>query len=682
MSDLYNENDPLQDDANNGQNNGSMPDDGEEYRRPPYMRENDAYDPSAYDDENRYRTRVSGDGGKKKGGKKVAAAVVIAALAIGGTVGAVCWGLGNKVGNSAAQVNRGAVIETAAPEALVQEKLSSQAAEQEAAAAQQAKAEETEERTVPAAPAGAGNANKGPEGNGQGVTSMGAQETVSETMLAGAAETMAALTTSETKTEEVAETTVEEAETTGEADATEAAEAGVTEEEAAPAEAADADYETEAETADTEETQEAEAADDAEAEEPETQIGTAELDTTKATAVKALDVTEVVEVAMPSVVAITTTAVYESYNNNNFDPFYYFFYGYGGYGDQGGSNQYRVTGAGSGIIIGDDGTELWIVTNNHVVEGADTLTVNFVDDSSVDGYVMGTDARNDLALVGVKLANLSDETKQAIKAVKMGDSDSLKLGETVIAIGNALGLGQSVSTGVVSAVNREITTSEGTKLTTIQTDAAINPGNSGGALLDASGELIGINVAKDAETEVEGMGYAIPISSAKAIIERLTTMSGREPVSEEDYPFIGVQLQDISKDVASVYRMPEGILVYGLEEDGPARKAGMLEQDIIVGFNGIPVTTYEELTNELQYYAGGTEVTVTVQRLENGAYQEKVLNMTLGFRKDYQTTAAAQQQAEEPQENQDNSQQQPGQRPGQPGNSNGNGGWGGFNFSN
>ena len=406
----------------------------------------------------------------------------------------------------------------------------------------------------------------------------------------------------------------------------------------------------------------------------ETQISTAELDAEKAQIVKALDVTEGVEVAMPSVVAITTTAVYQSYYNNTMDPFYYFFYGYGYDGGNQGGQEYQVTGAGSGIIIGDDGEELWIVTNNHVVEDADTLTVSFVDETTADGTVLGTDSRNDLAVVAVKLADLSEETKQAIKAIKMGDSDSLRLGETVIAIGNALGLGQSVSTGVVSAVNREITTSKGTKLTTIQTDAAINPGNSGGALLDANGELIGINVAKDAETDVEGMGYAIPISSAKSIISRLTIR--REPVSEEDYPYIGVQLQDISSDVAAAYRMPQGILVYGLVEDGPAKKAGMLEQDIITGFNGVPLTSYEELTNELQYVAGGTEVTVTVQRLENGSYNEKELTLTLGYRKDYQTSSQSQNQKGQQQsgQNGDNSQN------GQNGQNGSRGGWGGFNF--
>ena len=377
-------------------------------------------------------------------------------------------------------------------------------------------------------------------------------------------------------------------------------------------------------------------------------------------AVKALDVTQVVDVAMPAVVAITTKSVYDNYNSGDFNPFYYYFYGYGG---QGNNQPYEVTGAGSGIIIGDDGTELWVVTNNHVVEGADTLTVTFGDETTVDGYVKGTDVQNDLAVVGVKLENLSDTTKSSIASIRMGDSDTLKLGETVIAIGNALGLGQSVSTGVVSAVNREITTSNGNTLTTIQTDAAINPGNSGGALLDANGELIGINVAKDAETDVEGMGYAIPISSAKAIIEKLTTMEPRVAVSEDDYPYMGVQLNDVSATVAQAYNIPEGVMVYAVTDDSPAKAAGLLEQDVIVEFNGTKVSTYDALVNELQYCKGGDTVSIKVMRVENGSYQEKELSMTLGFKKDHQSSE----------------QEQNGGQPGQQEQPNG-GGFPGFNF--
>ena len=356
------------------------------------------------------------------------------------------------------------------------------------------------------------------------------------------------------------------------------------------------------------------------------------------------DVTDVVDLCMPSVVAITTKTVYEYYNNYGYNPFY----GYYGYGSGSGeSNTYEVEGAGSGIIIGDDGEELWIVTNNHVVEDSDEVNVSFCDDSSVSAYIKGTDPSNDLAVVGVKIADLEESTKSAITAIRMGDSDSLRLGESVIAIGNALGIGQSVTTGVVSALNREITTDEDTTLTTIQTDAAINPGNSGGALLNSKGELIGINVAKSSESNTEGMGFAIPISSAKEIIENLTTMEPREAVSEDQYPYLGVQLKDMNSSVASSYGIPEGILVYSIEDDSPAAKGGMMVQDIITAFNGVEVSTYEEMVSELQYYAGGTEVTITVQRLENGSYVEKELKVTLGLKSDYATEESAESQEQE-----------------------------------
>ncbi|MCD8125299.1 MAG: trypsin-like peptidase domain-containing protein [Lachnospiraceae bacterium] len=341
-------------------------------------------------------------------------------------------------------------------------------------------------------------------------------------------------------------------------------------------------------------------------------------------------IADVVDQALPAVVAITTTTVYEYYSNYGYSPF-------GSYGSDG-SSTYEVEGAGSGIIIGDDGEELWIVTNNHVVEDSDSVVVTFYDETTAEAYIKGTDSDNDLAVVGIALTDLSDSTKSSIRAIQIGDSDSLRLGETVIAIGNALGMGQSVSTGCVSAVDREITTDENTTLTTIQTDAAINPGNSGGALLNSRGELIGINVAKDAEEDVEGMGFAIPISSAMEIIQELTTMSPREAVSDEEFPYMGLQLKDIDSSVAQAYNMPEGILVYSVEENTPAEEAGFLAQDIITSFDGTSVSTYDELYELLQYYAGGTTVTVTVQRLQNGSYTEVELTMTLGYKSDYETT--------------------------------------------
>ena len=621
MSDYEEKNSSVEEQGTGTENAGQAEPSGQDYRRAPYMREGSTYSSQseseagsgrkyAYDDDARYRTRYT-DGGN--GPKKGGGWKIVAAVVAAALI------LGGIVGVacwrlganvSVASSRSGAVIETMAPENKQAPAPTEQAAAQAESESEQTVAAETEETTA-------------------AETASAAVTTVSQTepaTTAGVAGVMAETQTAEVQTEET-----QQPEASAEAQVAMAGE--------------------------------------------NSQIETAAADENAPT-VKALDVTEVVEVAMPSVVSITTTAVYESYNNNTFDPFYYYFYGgYGGYGNQGGSNTYQqVTGAGSGIILGDDGEELWIVTNNHVVKDAESLNVSFSDGTTSDAYVKGTDAHNDLAVVGVKLADLSDDTKKAIRAVKMGDSDSLKLGETVIAIGNALGLGQSVSTGVVSALNREITTSEGTKLTTIQTDAAINPGNSGGALLDAAGELIGINVAKDAETDVEGMGYAIPISKVKDIISQLTVT--REAVSEDQYPYMGVQLQDINSEVASVYRLPEGILVYSIEEDSPARAAGMLEQDIITAFNGRAVSTYEELTEELKYYAGGTTVTVTVKRLENGAYEEKELTMTLGLRKDHQSQSS--QQNEQNQQNQQGQQDQQ-QAPGQNGQQQG-GQQGGFPF--
>ncbi len=338
-----------------------------------------------------------------------------------------------------------------------------------------------------------------------------------------------------------------------------------------------------------------------------------------------VDVSDVVEANMSAMVSITTTEVYDNYN-------YYYNYFFGGSG-----GQQEVTGAGSGVIIGDNGSELWIVTNNHVVSGADSVKVTFVDGSTVDAYVKGVDEQHDVGMVGVSLSSMSQETVDSITKVTMGDSDSLRLGEGVIAIGNALGLGQSVSTGVVSALDRDVTTSNSAMEGLIQTDAAINPGNSGGALLDMEGNLIGINVAKTAETDVEGMGFAIPISQVKDIIEELTTEEPREQVPEDQYPYLGVQLKNLDSNFASMYGMPSGILVYGVEEGSPAEAGGMHAQDIITAFEGHSVSNYDDLNEQLAYYAGGTTVTITVQRLENGQYVEHELTVTLGLKSDYQT---------------------------------------------
>ena len=339
-----------------------------------------------------------------------------------------------------------------------------------------------------------------------------------------------------------------------------------------------------------------------------------------------VDVSDVVEANMSAMVAITTKEVYNNYNN-----YYDFFFGGGSGGQQ------EVTGAGSGIIIGDNGSELWIVTNNHVVSGADSVKVTFVDGTTVDAYVKGTNEDNDLGMVGVSMDSLSDDTKNAITRVELGDSDSLRLGEGVIAIGNALGLGQSVSTGVVSAMNREVQMSNGNTMENlIQTDAAINPGNSGGALLNMQGQLIGINVAKSTDTDVEGMGFAIPISQVRDIIDELTTEEPLEQVADDQYPYLGVQLRDLDGTFSSMYGMPSGVLVYSVEENSPAAQGGIQTQDIITKFEGHSISSYDDLNEQMSYYAGGTTVTITVARLENGAYVEHDLSVTLGLRSDYQ----------------------------------------------
>ena len=360
----------------------------------------------------------------------------------------------------------------------------------------------------------------------------------------------------------------------------------------------------------------------------ETTAGEATIPTNRASGsaenITIVDVSDVVDLALPSVVAITNTIVYENYWNRSSRQ------GYGG------EDSYETTGSGSGIIIGDNGSELWIVTNNHVVKDASSLTITFHDGTSVDAYVKGTDTKEDLAVVGVNMADLTAETKASLRAMELGDSDSLRLGEGVIAIGNALGFGQSVTTGCISAVNRTIELSDGSEMTLLQTDAAINPGNSGGALLNTEGKLIGINVAKYSNYDVEGMGFAIPISNARDIIAELTQREPREAVSEDQYPYLGVQLKEITSSMVTGYGMPEGIMVYYVEEGSPAQEAGIQSNDIITSFDGVTVRTYDDLSALLQYYAGGTTVDMTVERIENGQYMEKAVTITLGLKSQQQ----------------------------------------------
>ena len=317
---------------------------------------------------------------------------------------------------------------------------------------------------------------------------------------------------------------------------------------------------------------------------------------------------------MPSIVAITNMT--EAQYRNFF----------------GQVQNYESESAGSGIIIGQDNDYLYIVTNNHVVAGATSLTVCFVDDQTVTAEVKGTDSNSDLAVVAVKISDISGETMKNIKVATMGDSDSVKVGESAIAIGNALGYGQSVTTGVISALDREVTLQdESTGSTTtnalIQTDAAINPGNSGGALLNLQGEVIGINSAKYSDTAVEGMGYAIPIATAKPIIDDLIQ---RETVDEAESAYLGIAGADITEDVSETYNMPRGIYVTKVVENSAADEAGIQKGDILTAFDGKKVSSMEGMQEMLRYYKAGEKIKVTVQQANNGQYEEKELEVTLG----------------------------------------------------
>ena len=332
------------------------------------------------------------------------------------------------------------------------------------------------------------------------------------------------------------------------------------------------------------------------------------------------DVSNVVEKVMPAMVSIV----------NNFTETANVF-----------GQQYtqEEAASGSGIIVGKTDDELLIVSNNHVVESADTLTVTFIDGSEAQAQVKGLDSDMDLAVIAVSLNDLSDDTKNAITVATLGSSDDLKLGEPVIAIGNALGYGQSVTNGIVSALNREITLENGsTGLengstgTFIQTNAAINPGNSGGALLNMNGEVIGINSNKIGGTAVEGMGYAIPITSASPIIADLMERQTRTKVAEDEVGYIGISLQEVTSQISQMYNMPEGIYVLSVEEGSAAANAGIMKGDIITKFDGSSISSYSDLQKTLQYYAVGDSVTVTVQRPQNGEYVSIELNLTLGSR--------------------------------------------------
>lgn len=285
---------------------------------------------------------------------------------------------------------------------------------------------------------------------------------------------------------------------------------------------------------------------------------------------------------------------------------------------------------GSGIIISQNDSELLIVTNNHVVEGANTLTVTFDDGESVEANIKGTDAAKDLAVVAVPLDSIEDSTMEAIAVASLGDSDALQVGEPAIAIGNALGYGQSVTTGIISALNRDLEM-EGFDSKLIQTDAAINPGNSGGALLNANGEVIGINTVKVNANAVEGMGYAIPISDASEVITNLMNRETRTKVSEDEQGYLGIEGADVSSDSAQMYNMPVGVYISNVIDNGGAKEAGLSKGTIITELDGITIDSMSTLKEQLQYYKAGETVTLTVQVPNSrGEYTEQEVSVTLG----------------------------------------------------
>lgn len=338
-------------------------------------------------------------------------------------------------------------------------------------------------------------------------------------------------------------------------------------------------------------------------------------------------VSDVAAAVMPAVVSITNKTVQEVQS----------LYGrYGRYGFGGGETYtYETESCGSGIIIGENDEELLICTNNHVVEGATEITVGFVDDEVYTAVVKGTDASNDLAVVAVKIADISDDTLSEIKIAEIGNSDELLVGEQVVAIGNALGYGQSVTTGIVSALNRTIDL-DGYNAELIQTDAAINPGNSGGALLDMQGRVIGINSAKASSSGVEGMGYAIPISYAQPILEDLMNKKTRtETVDEADSAYIGISGQGVTDEMSELYGIPKGIYLTEVQEGSPAEEAGLTKGLVITKFDGSSVSSMEDLREMLPYYAAGEEVPVTVSYQSDGEYVEEKLTLTLGAAEDY-----------------------------------------------
>ncbi len=326
-----------------------------------------------------------------------------------------------------------------------------------------------------------------------------------------------------------------------------------------------------------------------------------------------LTIPEVTKKVMPSMVAITNTTVqqYRDYFGQTYDR--------------------ESVSAGSGIIVGETDDHLLIATNNHVISGSSDITVTFVDDSAISGTVQGADSDNDLAIVSVNKSDVPDATMEAISIVEIGDSDSIQVGDQVVAIGNALGYGQSVSAGIISALNREVTSSDGSSRTVIQTDASINPGNSGGALLNMKGQLIGINEAKLVDTKIEGVGYAIPMKIAEPILTNLGNKASREQVSDDQASYLGITCVTMPSSYTE-NGYPEGVYVASVTSGGPADAAGIKEGDIITSFDGSTVTTKEELISTLSYYAAGETVNVSISRMnsEQNGFDKQQLEVTLG----------------------------------------------------
>ena len=339
-------------------------------------------------------------------------------------------------------------------------------------------------------------------------------------------------------------------------------------------------------------------------------VSSTKLTTSSDSSVVTTDVTEIVDSCMPSVVSITNMSVQQVQS---------FF---------GGTQEQESESAGSGIIIGENDTELLVATNYHVVEGSDTLTVTFIDEESVEANLKGSDSSKDLAVIAVNLDDIKDSTKDQIKVATLGDSDSLQVGEPAVAIGNALGYGQSVTTGVISATNRQL---DGYSSNLIQTDAAINPGNSGGALLNSKGEVIGINSAKIAESSVEGIGYAIPISDVSDTLTDLMNQETKTKVAEDEQGQIGIQGVDVTEDSAQMYNIPTGVYISSVVKGGGAEKAGLSKGMVITGIDGTTVDSMSTLQEQLQYYKAGETVKLTVEVPGNsGDYQEKEIEVTLG----------------------------------------------------